>query len=292
MITYNHANYIREALDSIFLQNVNLIKEVIICDDCSTDATISICQEYKAKYPELIRFVSNKSNVGVLRNFSKSISLCCGKYIAFLEGDDYWIDPNKLQKQLAFIEKKPNCSMVFTDRIIINDRGEKIGETIYEKDSYTTLDVINGFIPSTQTIFIRNYANISTFLNNHLDAYSGDRYLTYFCSLMGTILKISEFTASYRDSGYGVWSNNSPINRLKQYPVLLESFHSSLGLPLENEIAARANFNAFVTLLSYCLKRPKLFLRDKNMFYLKNVWKKYKNFNRLSYIITAFKNKF
>jgi glycosyltransferase involved in cell wall biosynthesis len=122
-ITYNHEKYIREALDSVLMQHVNFSMEIVIGNDCSTDGTTLIVQEYLEKYPDRIRLNSIESNIGMTANWLSTIQACKGKYIAMLEGDDYWTDAHKLQKQVDFLEKNPHYSFVAHDLGVIEEEG-------------------------------------------------------------------------------------------------------------------------------------------------------------------------
>ena len=105
VITYNHQAYIEKCLDSILEQQTKFNYEIVIGEDCSTDRTASIIEDYTTIHKN-IRFLDNSRNLGAIPNFIRSIKACKkGKYIAFCEGDDYWIDDNKLQKQVDFLEQ-------------------------------------------------------------------------------------------------------------------------------------------------------------------------------------------
>jgi glycosyltransferase involved in cell wall biosynthesis len=113
LITYKHENCIRQAIESVLIQKVNFPFEFIIADDCSPDQTRAIIEEYKNQHPDLIRLLFQENNVGGGRNFVDLINSAQGKYIAYLEGDDYWTDPNKLQIQFDFLESNPNFSLSY-----------------------------------------------------------------------------------------------------------------------------------------------------------------------------------
>ncbi|MBJ7429339.1 MAG: glycosyltransferase [Bacteroidia bacterium] len=114
LITYNHAKYIAQAIESVLMQQTNYEWELVIADDFSTDGTREIIKEYKTKYPEKIKLILQEKNVGANKNWIDLLSYPKSKYIAYFEGDDYWIDKNKLQKQIDFLESNPDYGMVHT----------------------------------------------------------------------------------------------------------------------------------------------------------------------------------
>ena len=122
-ITYNHEKYIRQALESVLMQKVDFPIEIVIGNDCSTDGTSVIVNEYLERFPALIRLNEIESNIGMTANWLSTISACKGKYIAMLEGDDYWTDVNKLQKQVEFLEENKHYSFVAHDLNVIEEEG-------------------------------------------------------------------------------------------------------------------------------------------------------------------------
>ena len=114
MITYNHANYIRQAIEGVMMQRTSFDIELIIGDDCSTDSTRDICLRFQKTYPGKIRLNEKINNIGPIKNFIKTLGACTGKYVAICEGDDYWVDPLKLQKQVDFLESNNDYSSLFS----------------------------------------------------------------------------------------------------------------------------------------------------------------------------------
>jgi len=114
LITYNHADYIRDAIEGVLMQQASFPWELIIADDCSTDGTRNIVEEYANRYPRLIRLILQKTNVGAARNWMDLITGVTSKYLAYCEGDDYWTDPRKLQKQVDFLEGNPDYGLCYT----------------------------------------------------------------------------------------------------------------------------------------------------------------------------------
>ncbi len=127
MITYNHEPYIREAIEGVMMQKTDFEFELVIGEDCSQDKTREICFEYQKKYPDKIRVLWWHENVSVFGGNARRVTAHCrGEFIAFCEGDDYWIDPLKLQKQVDVMRKCPNVGLCFT------------GAKIYKEDESGT----------------------------------------------------------------------------------------------------------------------------------------------------------
>lgn len=112
-VTYNHEPFIAKCIEGVLMQQVSFPIELVIGEDCSTDGTRRICQEYAEKYPDLIHLIISDSNVGGLANERRVMTAARGKYVAYCEGDDYWTDPLKLQKQVDFLESHPECTASF-----------------------------------------------------------------------------------------------------------------------------------------------------------------------------------
>lgn len=134
--TYNQELYIADALEGALMQRTDFPYEIIIGEDCSTDGTREICEAYQARFPDRIILLANEKNKGVLRNYFDSFLQCRGKYIADCAGDDYWLDPMKMQKEVDILETHPDVMLVHTNwreyhqqsRTFVRDaRGKKGG---------------------------------------------------------------------------------------------------------------------------------------------------------------------
>ncbi|MGV3631163.1 MAG: glycosyltransferase [Bacteroidota bacterium] len=119
--TYNLEKYIAGALDSWLMQETEYHFEIVICDDCSKDGTVGIIKEYTGRFPGKIRLIEAERNQGMLPNFIRSLNEAKGKYIAVCDGDDYWIDPQKLQKQVSFLEQNPDFTACYTNSYVLNE---------------------------------------------------------------------------------------------------------------------------------------------------------------------------
>jgi glycosyltransferase involved in cell wall biosynthesis len=160
MITYNHEKYIAQAIEGIVSQQCNFKFELIIGDDCSKDKTRDIIISYAEKYPDVIVTILPEKNMGATTNSSACLARATGKYVAFVEGDDYWQDMHKLQRQFDFMEANPDFSLCFTRVDVVDDKGNEAPNIFPEvtKDEFTIEDVImteKCFIP-TATLFFKN----------------------------------------------------------------------------------------------------------------------------------------
>ena len=126
MITYNHAPFIAQAIDCVLQQKTNFPFELVIGEDCSTDGTRDIVFEYQKKYPEIIRVITSDENVGMKANGIRTGKACRGKYIAFCEGDDYWHHPEKLQRQIDYLESHPECGLVYSSYDVYHPSSQKM----------------------------------------------------------------------------------------------------------------------------------------------------------------------
>ena len=135
--TYQHASFIKQCIEGVLMQKTDFPIEFIIGEDFSKDGTREIVFEYAKKYPDIIRVFTADYNVGSKVNGRRCINAARGKYMALCEGDDYWVDPLKLQKQVDFLEKNPDYNFSAGAYNTINEKGEiKLGESYEKKKEY------------------------------------------------------------------------------------------------------------------------------------------------------------
>jgi glycosyltransferase involved in cell wall biosynthesis len=111
LITFNQAQFVAEALESVLMQQATFDYEVVIADDCSTDGTIEILKDYHKRHPKRIKLILHQKNVGMARNALEVLESCAGEYVACLEGNDYWTDPRKLQRQADYLDHHTGCAL-------------------------------------------------------------------------------------------------------------------------------------------------------------------------------------
>lgn len=136
--TYNVGLYISECLDSILRQKVDFNYEILIGDDHSHDNTLEIIQDYQKQYPGLIRIIAHSQNIGVNKNDYSLITSARGEYIAWCDGDDYWLDDHKLQKEVDFLDANPQLASVSTDWRNFEEETNKIWDTRLKPQAWET----------------------------------------------------------------------------------------------------------------------------------------------------------
>ena len=222
LITYNHKDFISQAIESVLMQKVNFPYELIIADDFSTDGTRDILNEYKAKYPDLIKLILQEKNIGPAKNWMDLITSPNEKvkYIAYFEGDDYWTDPLKLQKQVDFLEANPSYSICFhkvkilQNNLIKEDKSIELRyENIKEYPATITDLLEQGNFMHTASVLFRNY-NIN-FPFEFKFSSVGDYFLHIINAQRGPIKRLDDVMAVYR-VGLGIFSSLSSIDMLKK----------------------------------------------------------------------------
>ena len=229
-ITFNHENYIREAIESFLIQETNFDFEILIGDDCSKDNTQNIINEYIEKYPDKVKLITSKENVGARKNARRVFEASRGKYIAVCEGDDFWTDPKKLQKQFDYMEKNKECNLVFSNVKHLNDKTKKVNiNNVTKGGKYYLEEVIlngGGFIP-TATIFYRKniMENPPAFYEK---ASVGDYPLQIICSLDGYVYCMEEVTAMYRVDVKNSWTSKQ-LKRINK-EIYINNWNNTLSL--------------------------------------------------------------
>jgi glycosyltransferase involved in cell wall biosynthesis len=218
MITYNHEKYIAQAIEGVLDQKTNFKIKLFIGDDCSVDKTRDICLRYEKQSPDIIEVICTKEN-DIKVNSENVINACIDSgadYIALCEGDDYWIDPYKLQKQVDFLDENPGFSMCFSAvRTISEQKGLNAPPVLWPeiiKDVITIEDIISShrhLIP-TPTLVFRNIIPKEK-PEFYLDALSGDIALAIMLATHGNAKHLPIETAAYRNHGGGITKTEKHI---------------------------------------------------------------------------------
>ncbi len=266
-LAYNHENYIKQALDGFLMQKTNFRYEVIIHDDASTDHTADIIREYEKKYPDIIKPIYQTENQYKYGNISRKFidHKLTGKYIAYCEGDDFWTDPDKLQMQVDYLERHPECAFSFHNASIVLEDGSPYKDkflpdnsifksfTFEDKDKiYNTADIINiGFIPTASIIGRREYIlNRNDFCKKPI---CGDLPLRLSLSLDGYGYYFNRVMSAYRTgnpnsaSGQAAKSKEAIIRTFNGHKEILDGFNEHTEHKWAKEIEYDINKRRFRT---------------------------------------------
>jgi len=264
MITYNHEKYIAKAIDSVLMQTVNFNYEIVIGEDCSTDKTREILFRYKAKYPNKIKLLLHEKNIGIAKNMTETFFACTGKYIAMLEGDDYWINPNKLQIQVDFLENNPDFVLCYHKVKRVNHTGKLL--TISNNSDKTVCDLkeilSRGWFMHTGSLVYRNFL-IPGFPDFFYKYLSTDYMFHIFIAKKGKVGFINSVYSAYREHAGGITQDfqKNIIPFLNKKLCLLNEIDTFLNYEYSEEIKIqKKDINA--SLFIYKLKSKKI----KNFF--------------------------
>ncbi len=237
-LVYNHEKYLRQTLDGFVSQKTNFKYEVLIHDDASKDASAKIITEYAEKYPELIRPIlqtENQHSQGIKIFVTHVNHLIRGEYVAFCEGDDFWTDPDKLQKQYDVMEANPDCSMCVHKIRQVNEDGtltdqyrpsKPLEEGRYDVQKF--LDVQRIYPFHTASFFMRSRLWLR--LSDDPPAFKkaadvGDEPMLLYMVAQGNLYYIPECMSAYRMFSIGSWSaanKRNPERRIRHAEKMYE----------------------------------------------------------------------
>ncbi|WP_428231304.1 glycosyltransferase [Flavobacterium sp.] len=258
ILTYNQEHYIAQTIESILNQKTNFSFQLVIGEDCSSDRTRAVCEKFAGNYGNKIKLLpSPEKNIGLIANYIRTIKECDGRYIAICDGDDYWIDPLKLQKQVDFLENNLDYSIVHTALKFLYPNGDLDVFSAPDNLYYNEFkDLIYSNFIFSVTVLFRNI-QFNEPLPQWLEQYSYGDWPTYLWTIKdgGKIHYIEDITAVYR-------KNIGISYKLKDW--------YSDDLNIRKNILSDVHFNKHTEIISKCIfeKECGLFLaynRDKKL---------------------------
>ena len=232
MVTYNHEKYIEQAIESVLIQNCNFKYRLIIGEDYSTDNTLNICKFYQDKYPDKILLINNKKNLGLAVNYKNIFNKSTAKYIALLEGDDYWTDPYKLQKQVNILRNDNSIGLVHTGYNVLYENGclKKrhllVNRKKLEGDLVINLLYDNCIGPLTTCFkreLIKKYIDFDYYINNQYKTI--DYAIWLEISANSKIYYLNEVTGIYRNINSSISNTVNPENIMSFYDTAFDVYH-------------------------------------------------------------------
>lgn len=272
-LTYNHAEYIRQTLEGFLIQKTTFPFWICVLDDASTDGNQDIIREYEKKYSNIFKCFYLKENT-----WNKPYRLAHAKpyldtsnqakYIALCEGDDYWTDPFKLQKQVDFLEANEEYSACFHNAEVLNEKGEKI---LFHKkalnDTYNFDEIIAGWFVPTASLLFRNDPDLQKTMSDFTKykILSDDRLYLALLGDLGKIKYMPESMSVYRKHAGGIssWGNRVKIfsSNVKLFKALKKQFKNKYNAALNAQI-----FRWYGLLALEHLKTKQYFKYLKNIF--------------------------
>ena len=220
--TYNQREFIRSALESAIMQVGDFDHEILVSDDGSTDGTLKIIEEFAYKFPNLVRSIGGPENVGISANFRNCFQQASGDFIAMLEGDDFWLHPQKLVKQVRFLEENRDCSMVFSKIEVLDEiRGTRIP---LERQHRLHTDKLDGadFLSDENMNLIANFSSCcfrTDLMKQAPDVLFEERIneiaVAFYLERYGKIGFINESGTVYRMHQGGLWSGSDRRSQLE-----------------------------------------------------------------------------
>lgn len=245
LVTYNHSGYIRKALDSMLGQKFDGAIQLVIADDGSSDNTLSIIKEHEGKDSRFsFNYLANDINLGITKNYQRGFAACSGEYIAVLEGDDYWISPLKLQRQLDFLGNHWECDLCSVNYLVY----EESRSHFYPR---TTIGSGHRYVTAKELIADNLVGNFSTcmYRKSALDALPGELFeicsydwIVNICVARTSVIGfLEEPMSTYRLHAKGVWTQASHIEKLKIQLGLIPAYDALTGLVFRTDFAVLAH---------------------------------------------------
>ncbi|MDA9163384.1 glycosyltransferase, partial [Rickettsiaceae bacterium] len=229
--------------------------EIIVADDFSTDETLAIISTYKKQYPTLFKILKTHKNHGITKNYKRAFNECSGTYVAVLEGDDYWISPNKIKLQIDFLEKNLDCSFCSHQLFIHNEVNNSIRvANILSEKKFSTEDLIHhNFIMNFSTCLYRNNV-IKQLPDSIYEINTQDWMFNIMNSQYGKIGYINHPLSVYRLHSSGLWSSSSDKKNSEMLLKAIDDYDQILNKKYTNEFQ---KVRSRLTLGAICFRKFK-----------------------------------
>jgi len=266
VITYNHEDYIDECLNSILQQKTDFKYEIVVGEDGSKDDTRSRILKLQKKYTEKLLLLPDEGNLGMMPNFIRTLTSCSGEYIALCEGDDYWTDPYKLQKQVDFLEEHKDFSICFTNTSYLDTASGALKKVITaDRDVLYINDLFYKNYIATQTVVYRAQDMVLPAGFDELQV--GDWPLHVLMAQFGKIRHLDDHTAVYRVHQSNVWQKKDSLYKQEKMAEATEFLYQTLREPFKPLATKKLKASYYFLSSSYLKAGDK----DKARFYYKKL---------------------
>lgn len=276
MITYGHEKFIEEAINGVLMQECDFEYELIIANDSSPDNSDDVINTIIKNHQKgkLITYFKQEKNIGMMPNFISALEQCKGNYIAVCEGDDYWTDPLKLQKQVDFLNVNTNYSACFTNINMLNNGilSKEVLKKKHKKD-FDSISVFYDLWVPTLTILYRKNSLKLPLPDQFSKVNNGDLFLFYLLAQEGMLGYLDFVSGVYRQHENGVWSGEDTITQIEKrittFVLIKDYFNENLKIKqiLQEKITA----SNWLKVRYFFKKRLfKKFVLGYTVFFIKN----------------------
>jgi glycosyltransferase involved in cell wall biosynthesis len=230
IVTYNHERFIRQAIDSVLMQQADFPYDVIILEDCSTDRTREIVLAYQQAHPANIRVVLSRTNQCNNAELMKAIQASTSPFVALLDGDDYWTSTTKLRRQVEYLEQHPECALCFHNVYLVHDdeaREPEPANSPGQKEISTLEDLLEGNFVSTCSGLLRR-SWLGDIPAGYVDDPCADWSLFVLAAQHGHIAYLNDIMAVYRQHQGAYWTTQGRISRLERIVQFYERLPTRL----------------------------------------------------------------
>ncbi|MFL6332968.1 MAG: glycosyltransferase family 2 protein [Pyrinomonadaceae bacterium] len=232
VVTHNQDRYVRQALDGVAMQRTNFDVEVVLADDCSQDATLEILKEYEANNPH-VRLLPGERRLGITLNFKRGFDACRGRYVAVLEGDDFWTSPRKLELLAEFLRRHPECAFCFHRFIRLDEAaGSAVVHPAFGREAepgfFTASQLARGnFVGNLSACMYRR--DVIADLEPGLWSMKVREWpFNIVIARRGLIGYVPEVLSIYRAHPGGIWSLKTPAEQRAEVLELIETYNKYL----------------------------------------------------------------
>ncbi len=239
VMTYNHARYIRQAIDSALAQRLTVPFEIVISEDCSTDGTRTIVEEYAARHPERVRLLLSETNLRSNEVVARGFRAARGRYLAMLDGDDFWTADDKLQAQFDFLESRRDFTICFHNAAVVDESSESSGRSWNPPEqAHTTglADILRGNFLATSSVMYRRGAlpAIPRWYEPFFPVTDWPLHVLY--AEHGRIGYLDRVLSAYRLHDGGLFSRLTALEKLRANAEFYERMRRGLGGRLDAEL--------------------------------------------------------
>lgn len=239
MLAYNHSRFIRQAVESVLQQRVDFTVEILIGEDCSGDDTRAVLLALAGEHPGRLQLRLHNRNIGMSENYADLLSACRGEFVALLEGDDYWTNPQKLSRQVNFLVQRPECPLCFHDALVVGDFTLESLRRHYcepKPPKFSTFAdlMVRNFLPTCSVMFRR--ALLQPLPNALRKLPMQDWPSWALIARHGPLAFLDETWSCYRIHSGGAWSSQTTERQLRNALRFYAAMHATLGPAHRREI--------------------------------------------------------